>query len=158
MKNSTKIKPEYAVLFDFFFLNVKHSVKKFQKLYCMGIIIMLFSFNRSTRGFYIDYFLLQHSVLEQKTIPENLPSPTDGYKLKYRQYEADLKEEYRQYSQRIAEKKKDHFQHPEASIKVAGKGVIAFLNSQCMLVFHDDACRGLHVYVINFFHVFIVKK
>ncbi|KFP22091.1 Calcyphosin-2, partial [Egretta garzetta] len=64
----------------------------------------------------------QHSVLEQKTIPENLPSPTDGYKLKYRQYEADLKEEYRQYSQRIAEKKKDHFQHPEASIKVAGKG------------------------------------
>ncbi|XP_059672652.1 calcyphosin-2 isoform X1 [Gavia stellata] len=59
----------------------------------------------------------QHSVLEQKTIPENLPSPTDGYKLKYRQYEADMKEEYKQYSQRIAEKKKDHLQCPEASIK-----------------------------------------
>ncbi|KFM07292.1 Calcyphosin-2, partial [Aptenodytes forsteri] len=63
----------------------------------------------------------QHSVLEQKTVPENLPSPTDRYKLKYRQYEADMKEEYKQYSQRIAEKRKDHLQCPEASIKVAGK-------------------------------------
>ncbi|KAK2515212.1 Caps2 [Columba guinea] len=60
----------------------------------------------------------QHSVLEQKTIPENLRSPTDRYKLKYRQYEADLKEEYKQYSQRIAEKKK-HLRCPEASIKGA---------------------------------------
>ncbi|XP_069629375.1 calcyphosin-2 isoform X2 [Haliaeetus albicilla] len=60
---------------------------------------------------------IEHSVLEQKTIPENLPSPTDRYKLKYRQYEADMKEEYKQYSQRIAEKKKDHLQCPEASIK-----------------------------------------
>ncbi|NXI64565.1 CAYP2 protein, partial [Anseranas semipalmata] len=59
----------------------------------------------------------QHSVLEQKTIPENLPSPTEKYKLKYRQYEADLKEEYKQYSERIAEKKKDRLQCPEASIK-----------------------------------------
>ncbi|XP_010185866.1 PREDICTED: calcyphosin-2-like [Mesitornis unicolor] len=59
----------------------------------------------------------QHSVLEQKTIPENLPSPTDRYKLKYRQYETDMKEEYKQYSQRIAEKKKDHLQCSEASIK-----------------------------------------
>ncbi|OPJ80360.1 calcyphosin-2 isoform A [Patagioenas fasciata monilis] len=60
----------------------------------------------------------QHSVLEQKTIPENLRSPTDKYKLKYRQYEADMKEEYKQYSQRIAEKKK-HLRCPEASIKGA---------------------------------------
>ncbi|XP_009980397.1 PREDICTED: calcyphosin-2-like [Tauraco erythrolophus] len=116
MKNSMKIKPEYAVIFAFF-LTVKHSVKKFQKLHWKGIIIMLFPFNRSTRGFYIDYSLLYHSVLEQKTIPENLPFPTDRYKLKYRQYEADMKEEYKQYSQRIAEKKKDHLQCPKASIK-----------------------------------------
>ncbi|KFV04994.1 Calcyphosin-2, partial [Pterocles gutturalis] len=60
----------------------------------------------------------QHSVLEQKTIPEDLPSPTEKYKLKYRQYEADMKEEYKHYSQRIPEKKKDHFQCTEASIKV----------------------------------------
>ncbi|NXC44931.1 CAYP2 protein, partial [Penelope pileata] len=59
----------------------------------------------------------QCSLLEQKTIPENLPSPTDKYKLKYRQYEADMKEEYRQYSERILEKKKEHLQCPEASIK-----------------------------------------
>ncbi|XP_075603079.1 calcyphosin-2 isoform X2 [Balearica regulorum gibbericeps] len=62
---------------------------------------------------------IEHSVLEQKTIPENLPSPTDRYKLKYRQYEADMKEEYMQYSQRIAEKKKDHLWYPEASVKGA---------------------------------------
>ncbi|NXJ59269.1 CAYP2 protein, partial [Rostratula benghalensis] len=54
---------------------------------------------------------------QQKTIPENLPPPTDRYKLKYRQYQADRKEEYKQYSQRIAEKKKDQLQRPEASIK-----------------------------------------
>ncbi|NWW91568.1 CAYP2 protein, partial [Rhynochetos jubatus] len=60
-----------------------------------------------------------HSVLHQKTIPENLPSPADRYKLKYRQYEADMKEEYKQYSQRISEKKKDHLHCPEASIKGA---------------------------------------
>ncbi|KFR06576.1 Calcyphosin-2, partial [Opisthocomus hoazin] len=63
----------------------------------------------------------RHSVLQQKTIPEDLPSAADRYKLKYRQYEADMKEEYKQYSQRLAEKKKDHLQCPEASIKVAGK-------------------------------------
>ncbi|KFZ67845.1 Calcyphosin-2, partial [Podiceps cristatus] len=63
----------------------------------------------------------QLSVLEQKTIPENLPSPTDRYKLKYRQYEADMKEGYKQYSQRTAGKKRDHLQHPEASVKVPGK-------------------------------------
>ncbi|KFV13821.1 Calcyphosin-2, partial [Tauraco erythrolophus] len=63
----------------------------------------------------------QHHQAQQKTIPENLPFPTDRYKLKYRQYEADMKEEYKQYSQRIAEKKKDHLQCPKASIKVAGK-------------------------------------
>ncbi|KAM4672303.1 calcyphosin-2 isoform 11-T14 [Amazona ochrocephala] len=59
----------------------------------------------------------QHSVLEQKTIPENLLSPTDRYKLKHWQYEADMKEEYKQYSQRIAEKKNYLLQCPEASIK-----------------------------------------
>lgn len=157
MKNSMKIKPEYAVIFAFF-LNVKHSVEKFQKLYGMGFIIMLFSFHRSARGFYIDYSLLQHSVLEQKTIPENLPSPTDRYKLKYCQYEADMKEEYKQYSQRIAEKKKDHLQCPEASVKVAAKEVIAFLNSKRTLVFHYSVWRGLYVCVIKLFYIFIVKK
>ncbi|KFW91267.1 Calcyphosin-2, partial [Phalacrocorax carbo] len=87
----------------------------------------------------------QHYVLEQKTIPENLPSPTDRYKLKYCQYEADMKEEYKQYSQRIAEKKKDHIRCPEASIKVAGEEGIAFLNSECMLLedAHNDDLTAL---------------
>ncbi|NXA42801.1 CAYP2 protein, partial [Eudromia elegans] len=57
----------------------------------------------------------QHSFLEQKTIPENLPSPTEKYKVKYQQYEAEMKERYKLYSQRIAEKKKEHSQCQEAS-------------------------------------------
>ncbi|XP_061852437.1 calcyphosin-2 isoform X2 [Colius striatus] len=63
----------------------------------------------------------QHSDLEQKMIPENLPSPADRYKLKYCPYAADVKEEYKQYSQTVVEKQKDHHQSPEASIKVARK-------------------------------------
>lgn len=118
---------------------------------------MVFSFNISTRGIYIDCSLLQHSVLEQKIIPEDLPSPTDKYKLKYRQYEADVKEEYKQYSERIAEKKKGPQQCPETSIKVAGKVKIAFLSSKFEWVFHYSVQSDLHVRVNNFFHVFIVK-
>ncbi|XP_074024608.1 calcyphosin-2 isoform X1 [Numenius arquata] len=59
----------------------------------------------------------QVSLLLKKTIPQNLPPLTDRYKLKYRQYQADRKEKYKQYSQRIAEKKKDQLQCPEASVK-----------------------------------------
>ncbi|XP_043403595.1 calcyphosin-2 isoform X6 [Chelonia mydas] len=59
--------------------------------------------------------------LEQKTIPENLPSPTDKYKLKYQQYEAEMKEGYKQYSQRTAEKKKNNAQSQESSQRTAEK-------------------------------------
>ncbi|RMC09930.1 hypothetical protein DUI87_12717 [Hirundo rustica rustica] len=52
-----------------------------------------------------------------KTRPENLPSPTDRSKLKHGHYEAGTKEEYKQHPQRIAEKKKDHFQCPDNSLK-----------------------------------------
>ncbi|XP_066040684.1 LOW QUALITY PROTEIN: calcyphosin-2 [Chamaea fasciata] len=61
----------------------------------------------------------QHSVWEQKTRPENLPSPTDRSKLKHGQYEAGTKEKYKQHPQRIAGKKKDHLQCPNTSIKIA---------------------------------------
>ncbi|XP_065415125.1 calcyphosin-2 isoform X2 [Chrysemys picta bellii] len=59
--------------------------------------------------------------LEQKTIPENLPSPTYKYKLKYQQYEADMKEGYKQYSQRTTEKKINNAQSQESSRKTADK-------------------------------------
>ncbi|XP_053882729.1 calcyphosin-2 isoform X1 [Malaclemys terrapin pileata] len=59
--------------------------------------------------------------LEQKTIPENLPSPTNKYKLKYQQYEADMKEGYKQYSQRTTEKKINNAQSQESSRKTADK-------------------------------------
>ncbi|XP_019468847.1 calcyphosin-2 isoform X3 [Meleagris gallopavo] len=59
----------------------------------------------------------QHLPSQQRTLPENLPTPTDKYKQKYRQYEADMKEEYKQYSERTAEKKRNHLQCPEASVK-----------------------------------------
>uniref|UniRef100_A0A6J0UJ59 Calcyphosin-2 isoform X1 n=3 Tax=Pogona vitticeps TaxID=103695 RepID=A0A6J0UJ59_9SAUR len=48
---------------------------------------------------------------EEKIIPENLPLPTDRYKLKYQQYEAEMKDGYKQYSQRAAEKKANNY-HP----------------------------------------------
>ncbi|XP_072511503.1 calcyphosin-2 isoform X2 [Notamacropus eugenii] len=42
---------------------------------------------------------------EQKTIPENLPSPTQKYKQKYQQYQTEMKEECKRYSQINSEKK-----------------------------------------------------
>uniref|UniRef100_A0A0P6J478 Calcyphosin-2 n=1 Tax=Heterocephalus glaber TaxID=10181 RepID=A0A0P6J478_HETGA len=63
----------------------------------------------------------QHHLneLEQDIIPENLPSPTDKYKLKYEQYKTEMKEGYKQYSQRNAEKTKSdniHQQSPRKKI------------------------------------------
>ncbi|XP_064139877.1 calcyphosin-2 isoform X1 [Loxodonta africana] len=46
--------------------------------------------------------------LEQNVIPENLPAPTGKYKLKYQQYKTEMKEGYKQYSQRNAEKTKSN--------------------------------------------------
>ncbi|XP_069048379.1 calcyphosin-2 isoform X2 [Lepisosteus oculatus] len=43
---------------------------------------------------------------EDKTIPENLPAPSERYKIKYKQYEAELKENFKQHSQRVNEKNK----------------------------------------------------
>ncbi|XP_032913549.1 calcyphosin-2 isoform X2 [Catharus ustulatus] len=54
---------------------------------------------------------------QHKTRPENLPSPTDRSKLNHGQYEAGTKEEYKQHPQKIAEKKKDHLQCQNTSIK-----------------------------------------
>ncbi|XP_042728900.1 calcyphosin-2 isoform X1 [Lagopus leucura] len=59
----------------------------------------------------------QHLPSQQKTLPENLPTPTDKYKLKYHQYEADMKAEYKQHTERTAVKKRNHLQCPEASVK-----------------------------------------
>ncbi|KAL2309677.1 hypothetical protein Nmel_005894 [Mimus melanotis] len=54
---------------------------------------------------------------EEKTRPENLSSPTDRSKPKHGQYEAGTKEECKPHPQRIAEKKKDHLQCQDTSIK-----------------------------------------
>ncbi|XP_042848702.1 calcyphosin-2 isoform X3 [Panthera tigris] len=43
---------------------------------------------------------------EQDIIPENLLGPTSKYKLKYQQYKTEMKEGYKQYSQRNAENPK----------------------------------------------------
>ncbi|GAB5574046.1 calcyphosin-2 isoform X1 [Prionailurus iriomotensis] len=43
---------------------------------------------------------------EQDIIPENLPGPTSKYKLKYQQHKTEMKEGYKQYSQRNAENPK----------------------------------------------------
>uniref|UniRef100_A0A452FTW0 Calcyphosine 2 n=1 Tax=Capra hircus TaxID=9925 RepID=A0A452FTW0_CAPHI len=49
----------------------------------------------------------QHHLYDlQDRIPENLPAPTDKYKLKHQQYKTEMKGGYKQYSQRNAEKAK----------------------------------------------------
>ncbi|XP_074181505.1 calcyphosin-2 isoform X2 [Rhinolophus sinicus] len=55
----------------------------------------------------------QHHLkeLEEDIIPENLPAPTGKYKLKYQQYETEMKEGYKQHSQRNAEKTKSNITH-----------------------------------------------
>ncbi|XP_077194963.1 calcyphosin-2 isoform X2 [Paroedura picta] len=60
----------------------------------------------------------QLSLWEQNIVPENLPPPADAYKLKYQQYEAEMKEGYRQYSQREAEKKAKKSQLHESPRKI----------------------------------------
>ncbi|XP_008588875.1 PREDICTED: calcyphosin-2 [Galeopterus variegatus] len=51
---------------------------------------------------------------EQGIIPENLPAPTSKYKLKYQQYKTEMKEGYKQYSQRNAEKTKSNIIHQQS--------------------------------------------
>eukprot|EP00079_Xenopus_tropicalis_P023178 XP_012815367.1 PREDICTED: calcyphosin-2 isoform X3 [Xenopus tropicalis] len=45
-----------------------------------------------------------------KHVPENLPTPSDKYRLKYLQYEEEMKQSYKQYTLRCAEKKQPHTQ------------------------------------------------
>ncbi|KAG8577810.1 hypothetical protein GDO81_010300 [Engystomops pustulosus] len=46
------------------------------------------------------------SPAQLKTVPENLPSASDRFRLKYQQYEEDMKNSYKQYTMR--EKNKQH--------------------------------------------------
>uniref|UniRef100_A0A8D2JR73 Calcyphosine 2 n=1 Tax=Sciurus vulgaris TaxID=55149 RepID=A0A8D2JR73_SCIVU len=59
----------------------------------------------------------QHHLneLEQDIIPENLPSPTGKYKLKYQQYKTEMKEGYKEYSQRNSEMTKSNITHQQPS-------------------------------------------
>ncbi|XP_047406293.1 calcyphosin-2 isoform X1 [Sciurus carolinensis] len=52
---------------------------------------------------------------EQDIIPENLPSPTGKYKLKYQQYKTEMKEGYKEYSQRNSEMTKSNITHQQPS-------------------------------------------
>lgn len=65
-------------------------------------------------------------MAEQNTISENLPPPTAAYKLKYQQYEAEMKEGYKQYSQRAAEKKANYNQSSESPRKTPEKQVVQY--------------------------------
>uniref|UniRef100_A0A2K5NZY7 Calcyphosine 2 n=1 Tax=Cercocebus atys TaxID=9531 RepID=A0A2K5NZY7_CERAT len=58
----------------------------------------------------------QHHLnkLDQNLIPENLPAPTDKYKLKYQQYKMEMKEGYKQYSQINAENTKSNVTHQQS--------------------------------------------
>ncbi|XP_050605416.1 calcyphosin-2 isoform X5 [Macaca thibetana thibetana] len=58
----------------------------------------------------------QHHLnkLDQNMIPENLPAPTDKYKLKYQQYKTEMKEGYKQYSQIDAENTNSNVTHQQS--------------------------------------------
>ncbi|XP_069346248.1 calcyphosin-2 isoform X2 [Eulemur rufifrons] len=58
----------------------------------------------------------QHHLneLEQDEIPENLPAPTEKYKLKYQQYETEMRDGYKQFSQRNAEMEKSNITHQQS--------------------------------------------
>ncbi|XP_063471152.1 calcyphosin-2 isoform X1 [Symphalangus syndactylus] len=60
---------------------------------------------------YTQYHL---NKLDQNIIPENLPAPTDKYKLKYKQCKTEMKEGYKQYSQRNAENTKSNVTHKQS--------------------------------------------
>ncbi|XP_013914965.1 PREDICTED: calcyphosin-2 [Thamnophis sirtalis] len=91
------------------------------------------SFRRGTQSTHTQYHNIEQaarrhdlkkielSSKEQKTIPENLPLPTDIYKLKYQQYETEMKEGYKQYSQRAAKKKINNNLFHELPCKIAEK-------------------------------------
>ncbi|XP_036157292.1 calcyphosin-2 isoform X5 [Myotis myotis] len=65
----------------------------------------------------------QHlNELEQDIIPEDLPAPTSKYKLKYQQYKTEMKEGYKQYCQRNAEKTKSNIRYqPSPRNKIDNK-------------------------------------
>ncbi|GAB1295566.1 Calcyphosin-2 [Apodemus speciosus] len=63
----------------------------------------------------------QHHLhdVEHDIIPEDLPAPTGKYKLKYQQYASEMKDGYKRYIQRSAEKPKAG-SRPETTEKVDG--------------------------------------
>ncbi|XP_015416826.1 PREDICTED: calcyphosin-2 isoform X1 [Myotis davidii] len=65
----------------------------------------------------------QHlNELEQDIIPDDLPAPTSKYKLKYQQYKTEMKEGYKQYCQRNAEKTKSNIRYqPSPRNKIDNK-------------------------------------
>ncbi|XP_045868807.1 calcyphosin-2 isoform X4 [Meles meles] len=69
----------------------------------------------------------QHHLneLEQDIIPENLPAPTSKYKLKYQQYKTEMKEGYKQYSQRNAEMTKSKITQQSPRKKIDDKEMVA---------------------------------
>ncbi|XP_062914436.1 calcyphosin-2 isoform X2 [Mobula hypostoma] len=56
----------------------------------------------------------QPCPVEELTVPENLPAPSERYRVKYQQYEEEMKTNYKQYVQQMAEKNKadPSHQHP----------------------------------------------
>ncbi|XP_004676566.1 PREDICTED: calcyphosin-2 [Condylura cristata] len=53
-------------------------------------------------------------ISERDVIPENLPAPTEKYKLKYQQYKTEMIEGLKQGSQRSAEKAKPNLTHQQS--------------------------------------------
>nr|XP_045008859.1 calcyphosin-2 isoform X2 [Jaculus jaculus] len=90
---------------------------------------------------------MQHHLSEvQDIIPEDLPAPSGKYKLKYQQYETDMKEGYKQYIQRNAEKAKSISIHESSRKQTNEKETVAVekmkqtVAEQMMI---DQLCRAV---------------
>ncbi|XP_051885740.1 calcyphosin-2 isoform X4 [Pristis pectinata] len=58
--------------------------------------------------------------VEELTVPENLPAPSERYRVKYQQYEEEMKTNYKQYVQQMTQRSKAdplHQPHPLAGLQ-----------------------------------------
>ncbi|XP_069760413.1 calcyphosin-2 isoform X2 [Narcine bancroftii] len=62
----------------------------------------------------------QLHLVEELTVPENLPTPSERFRAKYQQYKEEMKTNYKQHVQQMTQKRKAeplHLQHPPAGLQ-----------------------------------------
>ncbi|CAI9538758.1 unnamed protein product, partial [Staurois parvus] len=70
------------------------------------------------------------SVKQLRTVPENLPSPSDRYRLKYQQYENEMKNSYKQYTMRGKARDTQHSARQETGASGTGRRALGLARNQ----------------------------